>query len=236
VKAKVPWTKIPRAVARAIQYDVIRFLLGSADEAAQGCEDRTMKLINPLVTACLIALCICGQNDPAQKKRATVPDDDRVGPTGSLKGPMRPKPRVTIHTRNDAENIDLFTANKFHERLSILSKHSGICVSYRGPLDRERGRPGFVPVEADPGRFLEWIVGRNISFTDVAQGIFTFSVSTVKVPDTVAQCVVNGKTLYLQVKDLNEVRKLDDPIPDLAGKEKVTPRSLLEELGKPAPE
>ena len=136
---------------------------------------------------------------------------------------------MIVNGPKGSEEVDIVTANLFHKHLAVVSKHVGLRVSYRGPLALARGLPGFVPIEPSE-TFLEWTVGRSIAHTDLSWHQFTLSVSTAKAQGTVAQCLINGKMLYLQAKDLPDGRTLDDPSNGLPGAEKVTPRSLLLEL------
>ncbi len=184
-----------------------------------------------LVATWLFALCGCGR-DNTVKMNPHNPSAEKLGHWESDKTAGSPQGSATVDAKKISEQVDVLTANLFHDHLSTIGNHVGLRVSYRGPLARTKGLTGFVPIESAE-TFLEWTVGRGIDHTEVSTHLFTISLSTVKTKGCVAQCAVNGKILYLEAKDLPEGSTLDDPIRGLPGDDKITPRSLLLELANP---
>jgi hypothetical protein len=187
-----------------------------------------MKGMRLLITGLLVTVGGCNprQQSPTVLNGPPYERPDRVKSTTTAK---LPSGEAIPQDRHESEAIDLFTANLFHKRLSKLSEHDGIQVSYRGALAQTRGRPGFVPTDPEEA-FLKWWVGSWGDYDHLGRHMFTLCVSMKKRPGCLAQCVVNGKTLYLEVCELPEGRTIDDPVPGLAGDDKVTPRLLLKEL------
>ncbi len=115
--------------------------------------------------------------------------------------------------RDTAQQIDLFTANLFHKRLSIISKKAFVAVSYAGTLAHSRKPAGAELLETVNDDVIWNVTEVDTHGSDLGRVIFNIRISLKKQADTVAACKINGKTLYLKVTDLPEKWTVDTAMP-----------------------
>lgn len=101
--------------------------------------------------------------------------------------------RAEQKAKESAEQIDLFTANLFHKRLSVVSSEAFVAVTYAGPLGRPRRPVGLEPAETAEYDLLWNVTEVNANGSELEAIIFQIRVSPRKEADTVAECTVNGK-------------------------------------------
>ncbi|MBL7040694.1 MAG: hypothetical protein ISR77_18825 [Pirellulaceae bacterium] len=105
-----------------------------------------------------------------------------------------------------AMSISLYTANKFHKRLTRATKrlNPALRVYYEGPL----GRPGGEPGPASDA-FADWNIV-EAQPEGPARLVCNISVSETKRDATIAQCNLEDRILYMAIRDVNaESEELD---------------------------
>jgi len=125
-----------------------------------------------------------------------------------------------------AMSINLYTANKFHKRLTQATKwlNPALRVYYDGPL----GRPGGEPGPASDA-FADWSIA-EAQQQGPARLVCNISVSVTKRDATIAQCNLDDRILYMAVRDVNaESQELDLPRAPLNGQ---SVRKFLTTLSK----
>jgi hypothetical protein len=140
------------------------------------------------------------------------------------------KEKAKKDAKQTARNLDLYTANLFHKRLSVLSDEAFVAVFYEGPLAHPRQPTGAQLLQTTDYQVCWAVTEVDEHGSDLGRILFRIGVSLKKRASTVATCVVNGKRLYLKVKDLPEKWTVDTQLP--LAKKGITIRKLLESLGK----
>jgi len=148
-----------------------------------------------------------------------------LSPESSLGGRKSKK-----EAKKTARDLDLYTANLFHKRLSVISEEAFVAVAYQGPLAHTRKPAGAKLLETVDDHVRWAVIEVDEHGSTPGPIIFQIWVSLKKQPSTVATCLVNGKKLFLQVTDLRKQWTVDTELP--GAKKGMTIRKLLERLGK----
>jgi hypothetical protein len=117
----------------------------------------------------------------------------------------------------EAARIDLNTANLFHMRLKEVCVTEEFRVFYDGPLGTLTQSP-VVRRDYNDRSGVTWSVfEKELHLKHGIGPLFQISVSTKKLPGTVATCSIKGKTLYLRVPYIKGERTADEALPQLGG-------------------
>jgi hypothetical protein len=115
----------------------------------------------------------------------------------------------------EAQQLDLYTASRFHDRLKAITRASFLTVSYGGRLGRELGSVGLEPAQTHE-KDLTWQVCEyaetskpQAEISNLQTILFFIHVSLKKQPETVAICNVNKRKLYVRVSFPSEKMTLD---------------------------
>jgi hypothetical protein len=135
-------------------------------------------------------------------------------------GNNKPEESVT----KEAQQLDLFTANRFHDRLEAITKEAFLSVSYGGRLGSILRPVGLRPNRSEEAD-LTWTICEYSEKEELHPILFHIHVSLKKLPETVAICNVNKKKLYLRVSFPSDETTLDTKV----GKERkdLTIRKLI---------
>ena len=155
----------------------------------------------------------------------------------ALDGASGPVAGLCAPNQLPTNDIDLYTATLFHERLAAVCREYGLEAGYGGYLACG-GWPLGVRLGCDRTQSLTWhAIGTNRE--EVAEGIdlivFSVDISRERGSRDIAACKVNGKPLYIRVEYVHGDRTVDDPVPVWALSEKtktsgITVRKLLRSL------
>lgn len=115
----------------------------------------------------------------------------------------------------DEDILSIRQVNLFHYKFvttSMTKIPDELMVRYLGPLGRHSGRLGPAakpPQEAD---FLSWQVHKDDT------PVFTFRLSTQRNKDTLTQCRVDNRNLFVSATFIAGNRSVDDKLPELEGR------------------